>query len=108
MTPKHMIQSNTETNRLMYETASNNTNMQGGVRFGRTQRIEPRELSADINEIADNMVITPERSKSRSPRMGGKDRGRLVMQVNKYIPHYQRIPAKLKKADWKRFEEDYF
>lgn len=30
------------------------------------------------------------------------------MQVNKYIPHYQRIPNKLKKVDLKRFQKDYY
>lgn len=31
----------------------------------------------------------------------------MVMQVNKYIPHYQRIPTKLGKNDLKMFQEDY-
>lgn len=79
MTPKATI--NQETNRLMYETASNNTNVQA-VRFGRgvATATEARDLSTEIKELADNMtVMTPELSnrKSRSPRM--KDRGRLVM-----------------------------
>jgi hypothetical protein len=29
------------------------------------------------------------------------------MQVNKYIPHYQRIPSKVEKKDIKLFQEDY-
>ena len=32
---------------------------------------------------------------------------KMVMQVNKYIPHYQRIPTKLGKNDLKLFQEDY-
>jgi hypothetical protein len=41
---------------------------------------------------------------TRSPR-GGAAAGpnKLVMQVNKYIPHYQRIPPKLEKRDLKLF-----
>ena len=31
----------------------------------------------------------------------------MIMQVNKYIPHYQRIPTKLDKKDLKLFQEDY-
>lgn len=33
--------------------------------------------------------------------------GKLVMQVNKYIPHFQRIPTKLGQRDLKMFQEDY-
>ena len=29
------------------------------------------------------------------------------MQVNKYIPHFLRIPLKLDKRDLKLFQEDY-
>ena len=29
------------------------------------------------------------------------------MQVNQYIPHFQRIPARLTQRDLKMFQEDY-
>ena len=32
---------------------------------------------------------------------------KVVMQVNKYIPHYQRIPAKLQSKDLKIFQNDF-
>lgn len=40
-----------------------------------------------------------------SPKRTGK---KMVMQVNKYIPHYMRIPAKLQKNDIKAFQNDYY
>ena len=32
---------------------------------------------------------------------------KMVMQVNQYVPHYQRIPTKLERKDLKLFQEDY-
>ena len=44
----------------------------------------------------------------RSPKGNqGPGGNKLVMQVNKYIPHYQRIPPKLEKRDLKLFQEEY-
>jgi hypothetical protein len=47
------------------------------------------------NTLAGNMKID------------GHKGDKMVMQVNKYIPHYQRIPTKLDKKDLKMFQEDY-
>ena len=60
-----------------------------------------RDLSEEV--LADNMAMTPHTA-NPSPKKSKK----LVMQVNKYIPHYMRIPAKLEKDDLKLFESDYF
>lgn len=65
--------------------------------------------------LADNMTINQQpqdsrrRTATRSPRGAAAQAGpnKLVMQVNKYIPHYQRIPAKLEKRDLKLFQEEY-
>lgn len=65
--------------------------------------------------LADNMTINQQpqdsrrRTVTRSPRGGATAGGpnKLVMQVNKYIPHYQRIPPKLEKRDLKLFQEEY-
>ena len=50
-------------------------------------------------ELAENVTMTPLTKK--------KGQNRLVMQVNKYIPHFLRIPLKLDKRDLKLFQEDY-
>lgn len=63
--------------------------------------------------LADNMTISQQPQDSRRP--GRSPQGaqtnaapnKLVMQVNKYIPHYQRIPPKLEKRDLKLFQEEY-
>jgi len=63
--------------------------------------------------LADNMTINQQESRGRSgaksPRGGNAAGGpnKLVMQVNKYIPHYQRIPPKLEKKDLKLFQQEY-
>lgn len=44
-----------------------------------------------------NDDITPTRIATKN--------NKLVMQVNRYVPHYQRIPAKLTKNDFKMFME---
>jgi hypothetical protein len=52
----------------------------------------------NMPNLSDNMKISGQR---------GIKGDKLVMQVNKYIPHYQRIPTKVEKKDLKMFQEDY-
>ena len=46
-------------------------------------------------QVAENVSI--EEWDQETSRM--KDFKKVVMQVNKYVPHYQRIPIQLEKAD---------
>jgi len=49
--------------------------------------------------LAENMTISAEKQSNMSGQNNTFDGKRLVMQVNKYIPHYLRIPSKLDKKD---------
>jgi hypothetical protein len=51
--------------------------------------------------------ITNDKKISDNMELGGQPGEKMVMQVNKYIPHYQRLPTKLEKKDFKLFQEDY-
>lgn len=57
MTPKHVMTA--ESNQLLFETVSNHTNAQAAL-FNRGIFDERNELSAEMTELADNMVMTPE------------------------------------------------
>lgn len=51
------------------------------------------------SKLAGNMTID-----EQSQRQGSQTRAGVVMQVNKYVPHYQRIPQKFDKRDFKMFD----
>ena len=77
------------------------------------QDLPPSATGYHYGGLADNMTINQQPQDSRRP--GRSPQGaqtnaalnKLVMQVNKYIPHYQRIPPKLEKRDLKLFQEEY-
>ena len=57
--------------------------------------------------LADNMIIEKKTPNQVSARGLSKEKdNKLVMQVNKYIPHYMRIPAKLQNRDLKIFQHE--
>jgi hypothetical protein len=78
-----------------------------------TQDVQQSANGYHYGGLADNMTINQQPQDSRRP--GRSPQGaqtnaapnKLVMQVNKYIPHYQRIPPKLEKRDLKLFQEEY-
>jgi len=51
------------------------------------------------SKLASNMTIDEPSNLNNSQGRQG-----VVMQVNKYVPHYQRIPQKFDKRDFKMFE----
>ena len=52
------------------------------------------------SKLAGNMTIDEAAPKSSAAAA----KAGIVMQVNKYVPHYQRIPQKFDKKDFKIFE----
>ena len=56
------------------------------------------QLPANNLGLADNMQVEQSNRKNQNidKLLSSKEKdNKLVMQVNKYIPHYQRIPSKL-------------
>ena len=49
--------------------------------------------------LAENTTINEQQKMNKQ--------NKLVMQVNQYIPHFHRIPARLSQRDLKMFQEDY-
>lgn len=58
------------------------------------------------SRLANNMIVEDQSFNNPSPPTKKGDRGRqgVMIHVNKYIPHYQRIPQNFSKKDFKLFE----
>mmetsp|Transcript_12260 Transcript_12260/g.19004 ORF Transcript_12260/g.19004 Transcript_12260/m.19004 type:complete len:126 (+) Transcript_12260:1811-2188(+) len=74
-----------------------------GVMSGPQHRLLHHGNQSPMN-LADNMTISNDKQSQISQTF---DQKKLVMQVNKYIPHYQRIPSRLDKKDMDYLNEDH-